>query len=156
MIYPDKKSRKTARLVMAAICELGRTKGLTKNVIEKHIENEYAVPLEEFQPYVGKVIRKGIAFGAIRKCRGKFFPGRITEVKGQILKKKGKKKFKKRSKKRRKKAYGYRKCGSRSLSRILSRTFSKVLKKNNRCKKSLRKKRSQRHRCKKAVQSCHH
>lgn len=77
MGVPNRRSRKAALLVVAALNEIGKKNGSTLDMIERHIEKEYAVPKSEIKSYLKRVVTRGIAFGAIRKLRGKLYPGDV-------------------------------------------------------------------------------
>lgn len=77
MAAPTSQEVKTAKMVIAAIDEL--PDGGSKDVISQHIETKFAVPNKQISKYLKKAINKGIAFGAIKKLRGRYVPGEVME-----------------------------------------------------------------------------
>ncbi|XP_017778624.1 PREDICTED: uncharacterized protein LOC108564179 [Nicrophorus vespilloides] len=67
----------TALLVLSAISELRDTQGSTVKAITDFIENEYDVPEKEYKRYLRGTLQKGVAFGAIKKNRGKYQLGEV-------------------------------------------------------------------------------
>lgn len=74
---PTPKSLQTAKLVLAAIGDIGGS--ASKDEIADHIETQFAVPNKDFSKHLTKAIERGIAFGAIKKQRGRYILGDVME-----------------------------------------------------------------------------
>ncbi|KAK9687844.1 linker histone H1 and H5 family [Popillia japonica] len=77
MAAPNPRALKTAKLLIAAIDEI--RDGASKEDITQHLATEFAVPNKDISKYLNKAINKGIAFGAIKKLRGRYHLGDVME-----------------------------------------------------------------------------
>lgn len=78
MSPPTPKSLNAAKLVLAAIGDL-HDNGASKNEIAEYIENEFAVPNKDIGQYLSRAIENGIAFGAIKRQRGRYYLGEAID-----------------------------------------------------------------------------
>lgn len=75
MTAPTRRAIKTARLMLAAIGDLRN--GASKDAITQHIGA--SVTNKDISKYLNKAINRGIAFGAIKKLRGRYHLGDVMQ-----------------------------------------------------------------------------
>lgn len=79
MAAPSRRTRETAQLVLAALSDISDAKGASMESICDYIAKEYSVPDKNIESYVNNAFEKGVAFGAIKKCRGRFTIGEALD-----------------------------------------------------------------------------
>lgn len=79
MTTPNQRTKKTAQLVIAALGDMNQASGTSINKIIDYVSKEYAVTESDFKKLVRKALDRGIAFGAIKKVRGRYTIGDVIQ-----------------------------------------------------------------------------
>lgn len=80
-IQPSPNTRKTARLLVAAISDTSEfsTRGVSLQFIKDYIIQEFAVSEKEINRNLLRCLKSGIRFGAIKRYRGKYLLGDVLK-----------------------------------------------------------------------------